>query len=128
MHILEEKLLPAALKEFGSHDAWTFQQDNAKCHTVDEVYDLLEDQGIDDLHHPANSPDLNIIENVWAVMVPRVHAKKPSNKAELQKAVIAVMSEFNAEEPKTHYFEHLYQSMSNRAHEVLRNGGVPTTH
>lgn len=126
--ILEEHLLPAALEKFGSHDNWTFQQDNAPCHTVDDVYNLLEENGIDDEHHPPNSPDLNIVENVWATMVKRVSEKKPRNKAELTTAIEDVITELNAEEEQTHYFKHLYSSMRDRVREVLQNRGIPTLH
>jgi transposase len=126
--ILKHKLLPAARKHFGSHNNWEFQEDNAPWHTVDEVYDLLEAKGIDDTHHPCVSPDLSPIENVWPCMAARVSAKEPRNKKELKKAISAVISEMNTEEPTTLYFKHLYSSMSGRVHEVLLSHGFPIAH
>jgi transposase len=128
VEILKHKLLPAALKQFRRHANWTFQQDNASWHTVDEVYNLLEAKGIDDAHHPPSSPDLNLLENVFAIMTDRISAKEPSNKAELKRAILDVISEMNAEEPETHLFEHLYLSMRVRVHEVLASRGLPIAH
>lgn len=126
--ILEHTLFPRALERFGSHDNWEFQQDNASWHTVDGVYDLLEELGIDDFHHPPNSPDLNPVENVWARMKPRVFAYNARTKQNFKRAVRDVIHEMNAEEPQTHFFKHLYKSMPGRMHEVLANHGLPTAH
>jgi len=45
-----------------------FQQDNASAHTANRVKEYMAKQKITVLEWPPNSPDLNIIENVWAYL------------------------------------------------------------
>ena len=48
---------------------WTFQLDNARCHTTAEVKDLLKEVSPRVMEFwPPNSPDLSWIENVWGWM------------------------------------------------------------
>ena len=42
-----------------------FQQDNAPCHTAKRVTEYFHTENIQKINWPPNSPDLNIIENVW---------------------------------------------------------------
>lgn len=49
--------------------SWTFQLDNARCHTTAEVKALLKEHSPKVMEFwPPNSPDLSWIENVWGWM------------------------------------------------------------
>ena len=48
-----------------------FQQDSAPCHTSPSVQQYLADQGIKVLRWPGSSPDMNPIETVRAIHVPK---------------------------------------------------------
>uniref|UniRef100_A0A3Q2QY88 Tc1-like transposase DDE domain-containing protein n=1 Tax=Fundulus heteroclitus TaxID=8078 RepID=A0A3Q2QY88_FUNHE len=42
-----------------------FQDDNAACHRAKTVKTFLEKRHIRSISWPANSPDINPIENIW---------------------------------------------------------------
>ena len=54
-----------------------FQDDNAPCHRTKIVKSYKEQQGINCLPWPANSPDLNPIEDIWAVFKDRIRRRAP---------------------------------------------------
>lgn len=72
---------------------WIFQEDNEGAHGTKSVLNAPNDfknkYRIKQLKpcHPANSPDLSPIENVWRVIKQRVKRRKARNQAELRRFV-----------------------------------------
>jgi len=55
-----------------------FQQDNAPCHVSKDSRSWFSTNNIPLLNSPANSPDLNPIENAWAYLEKRLRKRFPT--------------------------------------------------
>jgi hypothetical protein len=118
---LGDYLMPFAHANHGLD--FVFQQDNASIHTSRETKEWLIDQEIDLLPHPAKSPDLNPIENLWAIIVRRVYdgGRQFPDKQSLTRAIVAAWEEISIDQLKK-----LVKSMPNRCAEVLKQQGKKT--
>lgn len=65
---LDEVAFPSIEAQFGSIENIVFMHDNAKIHTARIVTEYLNSKHVTVLPHPSFSPDLNPIENIWAIM------------------------------------------------------------
>ncbi|KAJ5641803.1 hypothetical protein N7490_005803 [Penicillium lividum] len=68
-----ENLYRRVLPTLISNEDGIFQQDNAPSHTAYVVRDALRDMCIEVMERPPHSPDLNLIENLWALLKAKIH-------------------------------------------------------
>ena len=84
--ILEDHMYPSAMDLFKDGD-YFFQHDNDPQHTARVVRRWLEDQQIPMLPWPAQSPDLNPIENLWATLEQQLRECQPVTREQLFQAL-----------------------------------------
>ena len=87
---LESNLIEKADERWGI-EGWVFHQDNAPSHTSKVTKAVLSELAVKVLADwPPYSPDLNIIEVVWAIMKSRIEKKNPTTIDELKKIIFEV--------------------------------------
>ena len=90
-------------------------QDNARCHTAQTAMAYLRDQNVTILEWPPQSPDLNPIENLWALLKSKLKKISgfPRNRAELIERAQACWAQMEAEK-----VDNTLLSMPKRVQEV----------
>lgn len=115
--ILEEQMLPSGREHFGDR-YWIFQRNNDPKHNARHVKAFMLERDIHLLpYRPAQSPDLNPIENLWSILDHNVRDRRPQSKAELFRVL---QDGWNALDRR------LADSMPRRIQTVLDNNGWPT--
>lgn len=69
-----------------------FMQDNAPCHTAKKVKTFLDEEEVETMRWPPQSPDLNPIENIWKIVGERAQFQCPKNQEELWQCLHAEWS------------------------------------
>ncbi len=118
--VLEHFMLPAADQLYGDAD-FIFQQDLAPAHSAKATSTWFKDHGIPVLNWPANSPDLNPIENLWCIVKRKMRYARPNNAEELKATIRATWALITPEQ-----CHRLIDSMPRRIAAVIQAKGAPT--
>ncbi len=118
--ILEHFMLPSADKLYVDAD-FIFQQDLAPVHTAKRTKSWFNDHGVTVLDWPANSPDLNPIENLWGIVKRKMRDTRPNNADDLK----ATVKETWASIPPQQCHK-LITSMPRQIEAVIKAKGAPT--
>ena len=102
---------------------FTFMQDNAPCHKSKKVMEFFNTNNVSVLEWPAQSPDLNPIENIWNTIKTRRRKRYgiPKTKQELIDQIFDIWNELTLED-----VECCIANMERRLSEVLRMDGRTT--
>ena len=97
-----------------------FQQDNASVHTTKMMQEWFLRQRFSLLTWPAQSPDLNPIEHLWAILKRRLNQydSPPKGMIELWERIVQVFSSITA-----HDCRRLIESMPKRIEAVIASKG-----
>ncbi len=117
---LEHFMLPSADKLYGDAD-FIFQQDLAHAHTAKSTKSWFNDHGVTVLDWPVNSPDLNPIQNIWAIVKRKMRDIRPNNADDLKAAIKETWAFITPEQ-----CHRLIASMPQRIDAVIQAKGGPT--
>ena len=116
----ETGLIPEMNRVYGNR-AWTLMQDGASAHRSKATLEYLNlyCKLLD--NWPPDSPDLNPIENLWAIIKKRIEDMNPQIIQELKELIITVWDSIEIE-----LIHNLIDSMPNRLQAVVTNHGGRT--
>lgn len=117
VEILKRNLQASARKLQLSRN-FIFQQDGDPKHTSKLVTEWLNKNKVKVLEWVAQSPDLNPIEHLWAILKIKVREQNPTNLSDLKRIIT---EEWNKINPK--HFQNLVESMPKRCQAVIRAKG-----
>lgn len=121
-NILTDILLPYVHSLPSPNSEYTFMQDGAPCHTARFITNFLDESELSILPWPGNSPDLNPIENCWALLKSKVYAR-PNTSLQILKQNITDI--WQNDEDLREMINNCIRSLPTRIREVIINkGGV----
>lgn len=117
--LYKSTLLPTARKFFGTDNSeWLLLEDNDPKHKSRLCNAWKEENGIEQMVWPPQSPDCNPIENVWSIIKARLKGKHFRNIQQLSSFITRQWNSFSA-----NYARNLSQSMPSRCARVIEKQG-----
>ena len=117
VRILSDHMVPSARRLIGPK--YVFQQDNDPKHTANNTKKWFQDKKIELLDWPAQSPDLNPIENLWNHLKQLIRKENITNIKDLPSAIERCWKSISKE-----YCQSLVKSMTHRIDETIKNRGL----
>uniref|UniRef100_A0A8C2KV30 Tc1-like transposase DDE domain-containing protein n=1 Tax=Cyprinus carpio TaxID=7962 RepID=A0A8C2KV30_CYPCA len=121
IQVLEQQMLPSRRRLFQGRPYFVFQHDLAPAHSAKTTGKWFTDHGITVLNWPANSPDLNPIENLWDIVKRKLRDARPNTLDELKAAIEASWASITPQQ-----CHRLIASMPRRIEAVISAKGFPT--
>lgn len=103
-----------------NNDSVRFQQDNAPAHSSKATKQWLIDHNINTFQWSPNSPDINIIENVWGILARKIYSENFTfcSISELKKYIVKEWKLLDQ-----NIIRNLYNSCIDRLISVVENNG-----
>lgn len=122
-NILEDELMNSMTYYEMEKAKTLFQQDNDPKHTSKKALKCLQDLELNVLEWPSQSPDLNPIEHLWAILKRKLdsYSYKPDGVEELWERIVVEWNKITKEQCLA-----LISSMPRRIKEVLKAKGRHT--
>ncbi len=79
--LLRDHVIPAVDAMF-KNKPWVLVHDRASCHTSASTAAMLEEEGIEHMHLPAKSPDLNPVDNLFGIAAENLDKMNPPDASE----------------------------------------------
>ncbi|KAJ3615685.1 hypothetical protein MTP99_006731 [Tenebrio molitor] len=123
LDILENVMLPTVSQLYGNN--FIFLQDNCPVHNAGIVRQWFATNNIEVMPWPSNSPDLNVIEKVWGLLVKKIYRRnfRPQNANELWATIEEGWEELSQDQ---NLWENLISSMPRRLNAVVEANGAMT--
>ncbi|DBA03798.1 TPA: hypothetical protein N0F65_005688 [Lagenidium giganteum] len=120
MEILEDNI-DATKEVLCLPDDNEFLDDVASCYRAKTVKEYLRLKGINLFKHPAQSPDLNPIENLWANVKAQLYQRPATTKEELAERIKEIWYDIDQQQVQNRVL-----SMPARIRAVIEARGGPT--
>lgn len=118
--IIKDIVIPIGYLNIGKD--FIYQQDNCPIHVSRKTKAFMNTSGIQLLEWPPYSPDINIIENLWALISHIVYKEGyPKNLTELKSRISIAFQEVN--ETKRNAILNMYGTIRTRLCEVILRRG-----
>lgn len=117
--ILRHHMIPSS-QHFFPQGPWIFQQDNDPKHTAYSIRRWTRRRHLTVMEWPAQSPDLNPIENLWAIVDKNESKRQCTNAADLFDTMKRAW-----EQIPTQTLVNLVRSMPKRCKLVIKTKGYP---
>lgn len=97
-----------------------FQHDNAPPHVALSVKQLLQSNQINVMEWPPYSPDMNPIENIWAILKRKVEQRHPTNLEKLEESILDIWRNDSSISDAS---RNAVNSMQYRLKALIKSGG-----